>query len=45
MANDDRDARLEALETRIAYQDQTIEDLSAAVAEQWKEIDALKEKN
>lgn len=34
--------RLEALETRIAYQDQTIEDLNAAVTEQWKEIDALK---
>jgi SlyX protein len=33
--------RLDALEARIAYQDDTIETLSATIAEQWKHIDAL----
>ncbi|KKB07488.1 SlyX family protein [Devosia chinhatensis] len=36
--------RIEALETRIAYQDQTIEDLNAAITEQWKVIDLLTKK-
>ena len=37
-----RDAeRIEALEMRIAYQDQTIEDLSDAVAELWKAFERL----
>jgi SlyX protein len=35
-------ARLEALEIRIAYQDQTIEELNAALARQWQEIDRLR---
>ena len=35
-------ARLDGLEIRIAYQDQTIEDLNAALALQWQEIDRLK---
>jgi SlyX protein len=34
-------ARIEALETRIAYQDRTIEDLNGSVTEQWKRIDEL----
>jgi SlyX protein len=37
-------ARIDALEMRVAYQDQTIEDLNAAVTEQWKLIDALNRK-
>ena len=32
---------LEALEARIAYQDDTIETLNATIMEQWKQIDAL----
>ncbi len=36
--------RIEALETRIAYQDQTIEDLNAAVTEQWTLIEQLRHK-
>ena len=39
---DDTEARLVALETKVAYQDQVIEDLNAAVTGQWHEIDALK---
>jgi SlyX protein len=34
-------ARIDALEIRIAYQDQVIEDLNAAITDQWKQIDAL----
>lgn len=34
-------ARIEALEIRIAYQDETIEALNAAVTAQWQKIDAL----
>jgi SlyX protein len=34
-------ARIEALETRIAYQDRTIEELNASVTGQWKQIDGL----
>ena len=33
--------RIDALEIRIAHQDQTIEELNAAVTEQWKLIDRL----
>jgi SlyX protein len=34
--------RLEALEVRVAYQDQAIEDLNQTVIDQWKKIDALR---
>jgi SlyX protein len=33
--------RLDALEIRVAYQDQIIEDLNAAVTDQWRQIDSL----
>ena len=35
------DARLDALEMRIAYQDETIETLNHTITAQWKQIDAL----
>ena len=34
-------ARLDALEIRLAYQDETIEDLNRIVTEQWSHIDRL----
>lgn len=40
----DGSERIEALETRIAYQDQTIEELNAALTAQWKAIDLLTRK-
>jgi SlyX protein len=33
--------RLDALEMRIAHQDETIEDLNRIVTDQWKAIDRL----
>ncbi len=33
--------RIDALEIRAAYQDQTIEDLNTAITAQWKLIEAL----
>lgn len=36
------EARIDALEEKIAYQDQVIDDLNTAVTEQWKEIDTLR---
>lgn len=34
--------RIEKLETLVAFQDQTIEDLNQTVTDQWKEIERLK---
>ena len=36
------EGRIEALEVRVAYQDQMIEDLNQTVIAQWKLIDSLK---
>ena len=34
-------ARIDTLETRIAYQDRMLEDLNATITAQWKEIENL----
>ncbi|WP_020180615.1 SlyX family protein [Methylopila sp. M107] len=39
---DDLAERLAALESRIAYQDETIETLNRTVTAQWSDIDRLK---
>lgn len=44
MAGLEQIERIDALETRIAYQDQIIEDLNAALTDQWKTIDLLTKK-
>lgn len=33
--------RIDALEARLAYQDETIETLNQTITAQWKQIDAL----
>jgi SlyX protein len=33
--------RIDALETRVAYQDDTIDTLNATITAQWKQIDML----
>ena len=33
--------RVDGLETRLAYQDETIEQLNQTITAQWKQIDAL----
>jgi uncharacterized coiled-coil protein SlyX len=33
--------RIDALEMRLTFQDETIETLNQTIAEQWKQIDAL----
>jgi SlyX protein len=38
---DDALARIEALETKVAYQERTIEELNGALNEQWKQVDLL----
>ena len=38
----DLEARIDALEMRVAYQDQVIEELNQTVIAQWKLIDALR---
>lgn len=37
----DPHSRIDALEIRIAYQDQAIDDLNQTVLAQWKQIDSL----
>ncbi|AEQ52746.1 SlyX family protein [Pelagibacterium halotolerans] len=39
---DNQEQRLIALEERLAHQDRTIEELSAVITGQWREIDRLK---
>jgi SlyX protein len=34
-------ARIDRLETRIAYQDEIVEDLNETITAQWKQIDRL----
>lgn len=41
MTDAELSARIDALETRLAYQDETIEALNATITAQWKQIDAL----
>lgn len=41
MKETDLTARLDQLEERAAFQEQTIEELSAAVTDQWKLIESL----
>ena len=42
MSDDERNARLDALETRVAHQDLVIGELNETVTAQWREIDALR---
>ena len=42
MSEDERNARLDALETRVAHQDLAIGELNETVTAQWREIDALR---
>lgn len=35
------EARIDTLETQVAHQDRTIEDLNAAITDQWKQIEIL----
>ncbi len=44
MSSAEHNERIEALETRVAYQDQTIEELNAALTAQWQSIDLLTKK-
>jgi SlyX protein len=41
MSEKELGARIDALESRLMYQDETIEQLNATVSAQWKQIDAL----
>lgn len=38
----DLTTRLEALETQVAFQDQTIDDLNKTITDQWAEFDKFK---
>ena len=44
MPSPDQSERIDALETRVAYQDQTIEELNGALTAQWKTLDLLTKK-
>jgi SlyX protein len=41
MADKELSERIDALESRLAYQDQTIEQLNETITAQWKQIDVL----
>lgn len=41
MTDDPLDQRIERLEIRVTYQDDTIETLNQAITAQWREIDRL----
>jgi SlyX protein len=41
MTEKDLSARIDALEERLTYQDETIEQLNQTITAQWKQIDAL----
>jgi SlyX protein len=41
MSETELSARIDALEERLTYQDDTIEQLNATITAQWKQIDAL----
>jgi SlyX protein len=41
MSEKELGARIDALESRLMYQDETIEQLNATITAQWKQIDAL----
>jgi SlyX protein len=38
---EDLRGRVDTLETRLAYQDETVEQLNQTITAQWKQIDAL----
>lgn len=42
MADDDHIQRLDQLESRIAFQDQTIEELNSVITEQWTAIEQMR---
>lgn len=41
MSENELGERIDALESRIAYQDETIEQLNQTITAQWKQIDTL----
>ena len=41
MGDKELSERIDALESRLAYQDQSIEQLNETITAQWKQIDAL----
>ena len=41
MGEKELSARIDALEERLTYQDETIEQLNTTITAQWKQIDAL----
>ena len=41
MSEKELSERIDTLETRMAFQDATIETLNATITEQWQKIDAL----
>ena len=41
MSEKELSERIDALESRLAYQDDTIEQLNQTITAQWKQIDAL----